>query len=52
MLCYLQSPNVLAGEPEILEYRGVKYVSGGMNEAERKRMDNLASRFPMHMVLT
>tara|TARA_E500000331_G_scaffold196119_1_gene188430 strand:+ start:49187 stop:49537 length:351 start_codon:yes stop_codon:yes gene_type:complete len=43
---------VLAVEPEILEYRGVKYVSGGMNEAERKKMDKLASRFPMHMVLT
>ena len=48
----IQSPLVLAVEPEILEYRGVKYVSGGMNEAERKKMDKLASRFPMHMVLT
>jgi len=50
--CYLQSPYVSAGEPEILESRGVKYVSGGMNEAERKKMDRLASRFPIHMVIT
>ena len=41
-----------AAEIEILKYRGVQYVSGGMDAAERKKMDNLASRFPMHMVLT
>jgi len=52
VFCYLQSPYVSAGEPEILEYRGVKYVTGGMNKAERKKMDNLAPRFPMHIVLT
>lgn len=52
VFCYLQSPYVSAGEPEILESRGVKYVSGGMNEAERKKMDRLASRFPIHMVIT
>ena len=51
LLC-IHSSFLFAVEPEILEYRGVKYVSGGMNEAEREKMDNLASRFPMHMVLT
>lgn len=52
MFFCIQSTFLFAVEPEILDYRGVKYVSGGMNEAERKIMDNLASRFPMHMVLT
>ncbi len=38
-------------EPEILKYRGTPYVSGGVTEKERKRMDRIAGRFPMHIVL-
>ena len=52
ILIVTASPVTFAEKPEILKYRGVQYVSGGMNELERTQMDNLASRFPMHLVLT
>ena len=52
ILIMTASPVTFAEKPEILKYRGVQYVSGGMNELERTQMDNLASRFPMHLVLT
>ena len=52
LICFLFSSFSFAAEIEILKYRSVQYVSGGMNDAERKRMDDLASRFPMHLVLT
>jgi len=38
-------------EPEILKYQGTSYVSGGVTEKERKKMDRIAGRFPMHIVL-
>lgn len=37
-------------ELEIHEEQGVRYVTGGMSEQERKEMGKLASRFPIHMV--
>ena len=36
--------------PEILKQGGNRYVSGGVEEDERKELDELASRFPMHLV--
>ena len=42
---------VTFGDPEILEYQGTRYVSGGQTEQERKKMDRIADRFPMHIVL-
>ena len=36
--------------PEILKQGGNRYVSGGAEESERKELDELASRFPMHLV--
>ena len=51
LICCLFSSFAFAAEIEILKYRGVQYVSGGMTDVERKKMDNLALRFPMHMVL-
>ena len=36
--------------PEILKQGGNRYVSGGVEEAERKELDDMAPRFPMHLV--
>ena len=39
-----------AAELEIQEQQGLRYVTGGLDEQERKELDKLAPRFPMHLV--